>query len=104
MELDEQSAIKYIRTQLPEEWRNRYDDDQILNVIDIIWDFYEDNGMLDISSAFDDDADADPEVEEIVAHAIKLLRKDKGNEIAPEHVAPIVEAELAYEDSISLDE
>lgn len=99
MEFDEQSAIKYIRQQLPEEWRNRYDDDQILNVIDIIWDFYEDNGMLDIDAAFDDNA-ADPSVEDIVAHAIKLLRKDKGNEIASEHVAPIVEAELAYEESL----
>jgi len=104
MEFDEQSAIKYIRTRLPEEWRDRYDDDQILNVIDIIWDFYEDNGMLDISTALDDGGDDDPGIDEIVAHATKLLRKDNGNEILSEHVAPIVEAELEYEESINIDE
>lgn len=88
---------------LPEDWRDRYDDDQLLNVIDIIWDLYEDSGMLDISAALDDD-DADLSFEDITAHVAKMLRKDKGSEIAQEHVAPIVQAELVYEESIGLDE
>jgi hypothetical protein len=103
MEFDEQEAIKYMRSQFPQEWRARYDDDQLLNVIDIIWDYYEDSGMLDIGAALDGD-DTDVSVDEIVAHVTKLLRKDKGSEIATEHIAAIVNAELAYEESIGLGE
>lgn len=45
---DEDDAIAFIRTQVGEEISSLYDDDEILNVIDIIWDFYESNGMLEI--------------------------------------------------------
>ncbi len=103
MEFDEQAAIIYMRGYLPQEWRDVYDDDQLLNVIDIIWDLYEDSGMLDLDSALSDD-DADLSVDEIVAHVTKLLRKDKGSEIADGHIATIVRAELAYEESIGLNE
>lgn len=101
MEFDEKQAIDFMRSRLPEEWRDRYDDDELLNVIDIIWDYYEDNGLLDIDSALDDE-DTDPDVDEIVAHVAKMLRKDKGAQVAQDHVAAIVEAELAYEQSIGL--
>lgn len=92
-----------MRDRLPEEWRDRYDDDQLLNVVDIIWDFYEDHGMLDIDAAFSEDSD-DPTADDIIRHTEKLLRKDKGATIDPAHVGPIVEAELAYEESIGLGE
>lgn len=96
MEFDEQDAIKYIKdaTGLV------YDDDQLLNVIDIIWDWYEDHGMLDIN--FDDDDDAPVDADALSAHVAKMLRKDRGSVIDPEHVAAIVNAELAYENSLEL--
>lgn len=45
---DEDNAIAFIRAQIGNEISSLYDDDEILNVIDIIWDFYESNGMLEI--------------------------------------------------------
>ncbi len=100
MEFDETKAIEFMRAHVQGEWQNMYDDDQLLNIIDIIWDFYEDSGMLDMNTAFDDSDD--PTVEQIIAHVAKMLSKDKGAIIAREHIAPLVEAELAYEDSIGL--
>ncbi|MDE6490350.1 MAG: hypothetical protein K2L49_04240 [Muribaculaceae bacterium] len=101
MEFDEKQAIDFMRSRLPEAWRSRYDDDELLNIIDIIWDYYEENGMLDIDAALDDDA-SEPGVDDIVAHVAKMLRKDKGAIVMPEHVEAIVAAELAYEQSIGL--
>ena len=48
MEYDENIAIKQIRKVLSDKSNAIYDDDEILNVIDMIWDFYDENGMLDI--------------------------------------------------------
>lgn len=96
MEFDEQQAIDFIREHADADL-STYDDDQILNVIDIIFDWYEDNGFLDPEM---DDEDEEPDVATLAAHVKKMLLKDKGSTIAPEHVEPIVFAELDYENSL----
>lgn len=95
---DEDNAIAHIRGKnLP--GLDRFDDDQLLNIIDIIFDWQEDNGLLDIN-ANDDDDDDDIDLAELTAYVRKMLRRDKGNLIPDELVQPIVEAELEYENSL----
>lgn len=98
MEFDEQKAIEYINNRLQNEYSIKYDDDEILNVIDMIFDYYEDNGMLDINCD-DDDEDIDRQLIEYVA---KMLKKDPYSQIKQEHIETIVGAELDYEASIEL--
>lgn len=98
MEFDEQKAIEYINNRLQKEYSIKYDDDEILNVIDMIFDYYEDNGMLDINCD-DDDEDVDRQLIEYVA---KMLKKDLYSQIKQEHIETIVGAELDYEASIEL--
>nr|MBD5376440.1 hypothetical protein [Bacteroides sp.] len=92
---DEQEAIQFIRTSTGS-ILDCYDDDQILNIIDIVWDWQEANGYLEIDADDDDEID----VAALTDHAVHLLRKDKGNEVKDEHVRLIVEAELEFEDSL----
>lgn len=87
---DEAEACAYMRTATG----TVYDDDQLLNIIDIIFDYYEDNGQLDL------DSDADLDVADLIAHVSSMLCKDKGNAVAPADVAALVNAELAYEDQL----
>lgn len=94
-EFDEDEAIAFMKSKVA--GASKYDDDQLLNLLDIIWDYYDDNGFLDIS--FDgDDTEANPT--EITAHARKLLAKDKGNEIDLSLVEELVRAEMEYEKSL----
>lgn len=97
MAYEESDAIKYIRSVTADRLSD-YDDDQILNIIDIVWDWQEANGYLEIDADPDDDEDLD--IEALTDHAIHLLHKDKGNTVRDEDVRLIVEAELDYEDSI----
>jgi hypothetical protein len=99
MDFDEQNAIDYIREQLPEDYRDKYNDDEILNVIDIIYDYYDEAGLLDIDLSDDDD---DVDVEELLKYVTKMLRKDKLSPIAEEHIKPIVLAELDYEQTLDI--
>ena len=97
MEFDETKAVELINNRLKEHGRAAYDDDQVLNVVDMIWDYYEENG-LDIESDPDDDAD---DVEsEVVDYVTRMLKKDKHAVVAPEDVAIMVRAEMEYEDSV----
>ena len=50
-----------------------YVDDEILNIIDIIWDWYEDNGLLDIDTEADDE---DVNTNALIKHVRKMLSKD----------------------------
>ena len=58
---DEQDAIEYIRAMIPRDIAIRIDDDDILFVIDHVWNWYEQHGFLDISLDDTDDSEVDPD-------------------------------------------
>lgn len=101
---DEQEALAYIRRQLPADIP-AYDDDDILNVIDIVWDYYEQNGMLEIDpDDADDDLSETPDelLEALTEYGRRMLARDKVSSVDPAHLPAIIAAELAYEQSIML--
>lgn len=96
-EFDEKQAIKVMREALSPESSKLYVDDEILNVIDMIWDWYEDNGLLDIDTEADDE---DVNTDALLKHVRKMLSKDADSPIKPDDVEPLVMAELRYEQSL----
>ena len=97
---DEDKAVGFIRNQLAEKGvETKYTSDDILEVIDIIWDYYEDNGFLDLDMSEDAAAGTEDNVdkEKLIAHVEKMIKKDRGTRIALDDIPAIVEAELAYE-------
>ncbi len=96
-EFDEKEAVKAMREALSPEASARCNDDELLNIIDIIWDWYDDNGLLDIDAEADDD---DVNVAELSAHVRRVLAKDKLSPVLPDEVEPLVAAELRYEQSL----
>ena len=52
---DEEEAIKFIRATLTPEKNSEIPDDEILYIIDTIWDWYEKNGYLEISADITDE-------------------------------------------------
>lgn len=96
-EFDENEAIKTMRASLPEGKAQGYSDDDLLNLVDIIWDYYEINGLLEIDL---DEDETEVSVTDIVDYANRMIRKDKGANIASEDIPVLVEAELDYENSL----
>lgn len=98
MEFDENKAVEMMRKAISPESSGLYDDDEILNVVDLIWDWYEDNGYLDIDS---DDDEEDIDIKALVAYVGKMLAKDSRSPIRSADIEPLVMAEIAYENSLS---
>lgn len=96
-DFNEKDAVKAMRQALSAEASQRCNDDELLNIIDIIWDWYEDNGLLDIDAEADDD---EVNVEALSAHVRRMLAKDKLSPVHPDDVEPLVVAELQYEQSL----
>lgn len=97
MEYNEDKAIAYIRAKLPADRAAAIDDDEILLIIDMIWDYYETHGMLDITADIDDEED-DTDPAALIAHVTKLAAKDRSCPLTPADIDAITRAELEYEE------
>lgn len=94
-EYDETKAVEFINSRLE---GKEYPADELLNVIDMIWDYYESNGMLEIDYE-DDDSDDDIE-EQLIEYVKKMLQRDAEANVDIADVPAIVAAELDYENSL----
>ncbi|MCH5244923.1 MAG: hypothetical protein J1E84_00545 [Muribaculaceae bacterium] len=103
MELyDESAAIARMRKAIPDAVSSGLDDDEFLNIIDMIMDWMEDNGLDDIEAGEDDiDNDREQLLAVLVPHVTGLLKRDKGASFPVEYVPQVIEAELDYEDEIA---
>lgn len=95
MDYNEDSAVAYIRKNAAT--TRKYSADDVLEIIDIIWDYYEAKGLLSLDFDEDDDSADGPDIDDLVAHARKVLAKDKGTRILAEDVPALIQAELEYE-------
>lgn len=95
---DEDEAIEFIRKTLTEEANARLTDDDILYVIDCIWDWYERNGYLAINADVTEEEVLD--IDKLVSYVKKELSRAQESLMVPDDVEPIVKAELQYEESI----
>ena len=101
MEFDESNAIKFMRGAVGPELSEKYDDDELFNLIDLIFDYMEANGLLEIDFDEDgDDADDEIDLDDLMAYIGRMLKKDKGARISAEDARPFVDAYFDYEDSL----
>lgn len=96
-EFDEDDAIKFIRQYVQSSVKNKYSDDDILLLIDTMYDFYE-NGD-DSNVKYEDESD-ECNINEIVNYVKKSLRKDPDNQIDMDDVKSLVEGEIGYENTL----
>ena len=88
---DEDDSVKFIQNYLPQELKGKFSNDDINYIVDLIYDFYESNGMLD------DDGDDEIEIDEE-----EVVKKDGVGKFEPEEITFIVQGELEYCDSINM--
>lgn len=95
---DEDKAVEFIRNYVGEHVSSNYSDDEILYIIDIIWDYYEKHGFLSLETAETDEELLDPD--KLTAYVKKEVVKDGELVIDPKDIDKIVKGELEYEESL----
>lgn len=89
-----------MRAALPEGQARKYTDDDLLEVLDLIFDHYEENGDLDVDVSDDSDVDDEAEIEATAAYVTRYVRKDKASKIELADIPSIVRGEYEYELSL----
>lgn len=95
---DEERAVEFIRNYIGEKISAQYSDDEILFVVDIIWDYYEKKGYLSLSAAETDEEILDDD--DLISYVKKEIHNDQEIMMDPSDIGKIVKGELEYEESL----
>ena len=95
---DDEDAIKFIRNQISQELKDKFSDDDLYYIVDLIYEFYEKNGFLDS----DDDSEVEIDLDALTSFVVKHAKKDKIGVYTDDEVRFVVDAEIAYCDSIGV--
>ncbi|GBU08579.1 hypothetical protein AwDysgo_19100 [Bacteroidales bacterium] len=98
-EYDDDESVSFIQNYLPQELKAVFSDDEVNYIVDLIYEYYDGKGYLD---ELDDDKEILIDEQELVSFVVKQAQKDKVGRFEPEAIKFVVEAELAYGDSIDL--
>ncbi|MDR1682527.1 MAG: hypothetical protein LBS25_03945 [Candidatus Symbiothrix sp.] len=96
-EYDDEVAVKFIQNYLPQELKERFEDDDIYYFLDVICDFYEKRDWLN-------DDDETKEEAELVAFIIEQSKKDKIGDFSEEEIRLVLTAEAAYSGTVEIPE
>ena len=95
---NEEQAVKFIRNYVPREMQDKYTDDEILIIVDIIWDYYEQKGMLSLN-----DIETEEELlneDDLIAYVKKEVKAQNDFLVDPNDIPYVVKGELQYEESL----
>ncbi len=96
-EYDEEAAVSFIQNYLPMELKEKFSDDDIYYILDLICEFYEKNDFLN-------EDDEEKEERELIDFIVKQAHKDQIGEFSKEDILLVLRAESAYSDTLDFPE
>jgi hypothetical protein len=94
---DEDDAVKFILNFIPEDAKKTITDDKIEYVLDVVYDFYDENGLIDEDST----EEASINEEEMFKFILKCAKKDK-IVLSEDDIQLIIDGEYEYGKSLGI--
>ncbi|GHT04547.1 hypothetical protein FACS189474_5950 [Bacteroidia bacterium] len=96
-EYDDEMAVEFIRNYLPLDLKEKFTDDTVYYILDVICEFYEKRDWLD-------DDDEEKEEQELTRFIIEQAAKDGIGQFTEEEIKLVLVAEAAYSDTLEIPE
>lgn len=97
LEYDDDEAVKFILKLVPKEFKTKINDDAVNYVLDVVYDYYAENGLIDEDST----EEASIDEEEMLKYVVKAAKKDK-IDLSEEQIQLILDGEYEYGKSIGI--
>ncbi len=91
---DDRQTVEFIKRYLPQEVKEKFTDEQLYYLLDVLVEYYTESGILDAEP--DKDGYIDIPVEAISDHLAQQARKDQMGDFEPDDLRWVVEGELEY--------
>lgn len=95
---DDRRTVEYIKSYLPQDVKQKFTEDDLYYLLDILVEYYTDSGILDTEP--DAEGYIDIDIESIAAHLAHQATKDKMGPFDPEDLRWVVEGEMEYAESL----
>jgi len=95
--IDDDKTVAYIKNSLPQELKDKFDDDTLYYFLDAMADYYESSGVLEAEP--DKDGFIDVDLDEVVDYVIKAAKRDKVGDFEHDEILFVVQAEMDYAES-----
>ncbi len=99
---DDSKTVEFIKNYLPQELKEKFDDDQLYYFIDLIDEYYVESGLLD--SQPDAEGYIEIDLDAVVDYIVKEAKKDGIGEFDPEDILFVVQGEMEYSESLEGEE
>jgi hypothetical protein len=96
-EYDDESAVKFIQNYLPQELKEKFSEDDIYYILDVICDFYDKKDWLS-------EDDEEKEEKELVKFIREQAKKDEIGDYSQDEIRLVLTAEAAYSDTLDISE
>jgi hypothetical protein len=96
-EYDEDAAVRFIGNQLPQELKDKFPDDTLYYILDLIAEFYETSDWLN-------EEDEEKEENELIRFIIRHAGKDEIGHFSIDDIRLVLAAEAAYSDTLDIPE
>lgn len=97
-DLDDQKTVEFIQNALPQELKEKYPEDTLYYILDVINDWFVQSGVLDQEP--DKDGFVNIDNDALVAYIVKEAKHDKMGSFPADEIMLIVQAEADYVDSL----
>ena len=94
---DEDEAVKFILDFIPVEAKKRINVDKVEYVLDVVYEYYDENGLIDEDST----EEASIDEEEMFKFILKCSKKDK-IELSEDDIQMILDGEFEYGKSLGI--
>ena len=95
---DDARCVEFIKAYLPQELKERFDDDALYYFLDVIYEYYANSGILE------QDADADGcieiDMEALAKHMAEQAAKEKMGEWTAEELLWVANGEAEYSETV----
>ncbi|MDR0658506.1 MAG: hypothetical protein LBG18_06195 [Mediterranea sp.] len=94
---DDEQTVEYIKNYLPQELKEKFDDDTLYYFLDLIDDFYVESGVLEDDP--DEEGFINIDLEKVADYIVKEAKKNGMGKYDPKEVLFIVQGEMEYTSS-----
>jgi hypothetical protein len=94
---DEDDAVKFILNFIPADAKKRINDEKIEYVLDVVYEYYDENGLIDEDST----EEASIDEEEMFKFILKAAKKDKMT-LSEDEIQLIMDGEYEYGKSLGI--
>ena len=91
---DDEKTIEFIKNYLPQELKEKFDDDTLYYFLDVMDEYYAESGILDAEP--DEEGYVSLDLEEVAAYIAKEAKKDEIGTFDPEEILFVVQGEMEY--------